>query len=268
MIDLGKHNLLGVHIDAVDYEAAVARIVRAAQQGQPYAVSALAVHGLMTGVQDREHRFRLNRFDMLTPDGQPVRWALRWLHGCRLPDRVYGPNLMLRVCEAAAEHGLPVYLFGTTQSMLDDLSVKLHQRFPKLQIAGMQPSRFRQVTPDEREELVRTIRQSGAKITMVGLGCPRQEVWAYELRDQLSMPLLAVGAAFAFHAGQLEQAPKFMQDRGLEWLFRLTREPKRLWRRYVILNPIYLSLVAGQAVGLYRPESSEERPPSKELLYG
>ncbi|MCA9152853.1 MAG: WecB/TagA/CpsF family glycosyltransferase [Planctomycetales bacterium] len=268
MIDLGKKNLLGIGMDAVDYDGAVARVVRAAELGEPYAVSALAVHGLMTGVLDKEHRYRLNRFDLLTPDGQPVRWALNWLHRCRLPDRVYGPNLMLRVCEAAANHGLPIYLFGGTPEMLKDLSKRLVERYPSLQIAGQQASRFRKVTPDERNELVDTIRASGAKITFVGLGCPRQEIWTYELRERLSMPLLAVGAAFAFHAGQLEQAPRYLQDRGLEWAYRLTREPKRLWRRYVYLNPLYLSLLAGQAVGLYRPQSAAGQEPQEELLYG
>lgn len=268
MIDLGKKNLLGIRMDAVDYDGAVARVVRAAKNQQPFAVSALAVHGLMTGVLDHEHRFRLNRFDMLTPDGQPVRWALNWLHGCSLPDRVYGPNLMLRVCEAAAKHGLPIYLFGSTEEMLDDLCRRLLERYPDLKIAGRMPSRFRKVTPEERAELVERIQESGARITFVGLGCPRQEVWTYELRERLSMPLLAVGAAFAFHAGQLDQAPSFLQDRGLEWLYRLTREPKRLWRRYVYLNPLYLGLLAGQASGLYRPSPQSGTEPGEDLLYG
>lgn len=268
MIDQGKRNLLGVDIDAVDYDGAVARIVEAAHASQPCAVSALAVHGLMTGALDRVHRYRLNQFDLLTPDGQPVRWALNWVHGCRLPDRVYGPNLMLRTCEAAAEAGLPIYLFGSTPEMLTELESALKSKFPKLEIAGARPSRFRTMTPEERDELVTDIRISGAKITFVGLGCPRQEVWGYEFRERLSMPLLAVGAAFAFHAGQLEQAPQYLQDRGLEWLFRLTREPKRLWRRYVILNPLYLSMLAGQVLGIYRPKSSPDDAPTQEVLYG
>jgi len=268
MIDQGKRNLLGVGINAVDYEGAVSRIVEAAHASQPCAVSALAVHGLMTGALDRVHRYRLNQFDLLTPDGQPVRWALNWVHGCRLPDRVYGPNLMLRTCEAAAEEGLPIYLFGSTPEMLTALESALKSKFPKLVIAGARASRFRTMTPEERDELVRDIRTSGAKITFVGLGCPRQEVWGYEFRERLSMPLLAVGAAFAFHAGQLEQAPQYLQDRGLEWLFRLTREPKRLWRRYVILNPLYLSMLAGQVLGIYRPKSSPDDAPNQEVLYG
>lgn len=268
MIDLGKKNVLGIGISAVDYEGAVAGIVAAAKAGSPYAVSALAVHGLMTGVLDRVHRFRLNKFDLLTPDGQPVRWALNWLYGCKLPNRVYGPDLMLKTCEAAAANNLPIFLFGATSNMLQELSAALEEKFPGLKIAGTQPSKFRTTTSEERDELVETIRQSGAKITFVGLGCPRQEVFGYEFRERLSMPLLAVGAAFAFHAGQLEQAPRFFQEQGLEWLFRLTREPKRLWRRYVYLNPLFAGMLIGQATGLYRPSIDSGQIPTEDVLYG
>src|ERR1700675_4649374 len=106
MIDRGKRNVLRVRIDGVDYEAAVGRVVAAAQARQPLAVSALAVHGVLTGVLDSVHRYRLNQFELLVPDGQPVRWALCWLHHLRLPDRVYGPTLMLKICERAAAEGL------------------------------------------------------------------------------------------------------------------------------------------------------------------
>lgn len=267
MIDLGKQNILGIGIDAVDYEGAVARIVTAAQERRPYAVSALAVHGIMTGVLDREHRFRLNQFDLITPDGQPVRWAMNWLYGCGLVDRVYGPNLMLSCCENAAQKELPIFLFGGTPEMLSALKQRLTTMFPNLVVAGTRASQFRQLNDQEQDALVEEIRASGAMITFVGLGCPRQEIFAFELRERLSMPLLAVGAAFAFHAGQLEQAPRFLQDRGLEWLFRLTREPMRLWRRYMLLNPLYVSLLIAQRLGLYRPDA-KGTPPQQQLRFG
>jgi N-acetylglucosaminyldiphosphoundecaprenol N-acetyl-beta-D-mannosaminyltransferase len=268
VIDRGRLNLLGIGICAVDYEAAVARILSAAEQQQPLGVSALAVHGVMTGVLDREHCYRLNQLEMLVPDGQPVRWALNWLHGAGLTDRVYGPHLTLQVCEAAAARGLPLFLFGSSQETLDRLEQNLLGRFPGLQIAGREPSRFRQLTAEERDRLVDRIRSSGAKITLVGIGCPRQEVWAYEFRERLSMPVLAVGAAFAFHAGQLAQAPPWMQRCGLEWLFRLLREPARLWQRYVLLNPAYLGLLALQALRLLRLQPDRGVPPRDEILYG
>lgn len=246
MIDQGKQNILGIQINAIDYEATVERVIAAAQAKEPLAVSALAVHGVMTGVLDPEQAYRLNHLDLVVPDGQPVRWALNLLYGNRLKDRVYGPTLMLKICARVADLGLPIYLYGSTDRVLGALTQNLQQRFPELKIAGNQPSRFRQISPAEKTEVVETIRASGAALVFVGLGCPRQEVWAYEYRDVLQMPVLAVGAAFDFHAGLLPQAPPLMQRYGLEWLFRLTQEPKRLWKRYVFLNPLYVILLTRQ----------------------
>jgi N-acetylglucosaminyldiphosphoundecaprenol N-acetyl-beta-D-mannosaminyltransferase len=268
MIDLGKHRVLGVGIDAVDYSAATDRVVCAAREGRPFAVSALAVHGVMTGVLDRTHRYRLNNFDMIVPDGQPVRWALRWLHGAKLPDRVYGPNLMLEVCRAAADAGLPIFLFGGQPELLEALSQNLSDKFPNLRIAGVRPSAFRKLTPEERDQAAAEIRASGAKIVFVGLGCPRQEVFSFEMRELLGMPSLAVGAAFNFHAGLLPQAPSAMQKRGLEWLYRFIQEPRRLWRRYLLLNPLYLTLVALQFFGLKDFSRDFGEQPREDLRYG
>jgi len=267
MIDAGKHNVLGVNIDAVDYDAAIDRIMAAARQRRPMAVSALAVHGLMTGVMDATHRYRLNAFDLLCPDGQPVRWALGWLHGAKLPDRVYGPNLMLKLCQRAQQDETPIFLFGGSESLLKELSRNLIAQFPRLKIAGVRASMFRTLTADEKQQLVEEIHASGAQITFVGLGCPRQEVFAYEMRESLGMPLLAVGAAFNFHAQQLSQAPRWMQDRGLEWAYRLVKEPRRLWRRYLLLNPMYLTLLGLQRLGIYTRSPCGEQP-TAEICYG
>ncbi len=253
MIDQGKRNLIGVLVDAVDYEGALERIASAARTRQPLAVTALAVHGVMTGHSDKEHRARLNHLDLVVPDGQPVRWALNLLHRVNLPDRVYGPTLMLKVCQIAERERLGIYLYGSTPAVLDRLEQALRQQFPALQICGAEPSKFRRLSADEKGEVTARIMASGAAVTFVGLGCPRQEVWAYEYRDALSMPILAVGAAFDFHAGTVAQAPRWMQDRGLEWLFRLKAEPRRLWRRYLLLNPQYVCAVGSQLLGRQRP---------------
>jgi len=268
VIDRGKQNLLGVLVDAVDYQAAVARLMAAARRGERCTCSALAVHGVMTGVRDPEQRYRLNHLDLVVPDGQPVRWALNLLHRAGLEDRVYGPELTLRMCRAAAAEGVPVFFYGSQQEVIDSLTVNLRSRFPGLQVAGASPSLFRRLTPDEKRATVDRIRTSGARITFVGLGCPRQEVWAYELGDELSMPVLAVGAAFDFHAGNLAQAPAALQRLGLEWLYRWWREPRRLWRRYLLLNPWYLALMALQGLGLRRFDPKESRRPAGELLFG
>ncbi len=268
MIDRGKRSILGVGVNVIDYEAAVDRILSAARDGRAQSVSALAVHGVMTGALDAEHKFRLNRMDIVTPDGQPVRWALRLLHGEPLPDRVYGPQLSDLVCARAAEEGVPIYLYGSTPDVLAAMTDRLAQRYPALVVAGQEPSKFRPLSASEEAEVRARIKASGARIVLVGLGCPRQEVFVYEHGQALQMPMLAVGAAFDFFAGSLKQAPKWMQDRGLEWAFRLAIEPRRLWRRYVFLNPLYVLMITGQAVGLLKRRLANERAPDANIRHG
>lgn len=267
MPDSCKWNILGVLINATDYDRSVDAIAEAARKRAPFTVSALAVHGLMTGVFDREQQFRLNHFDLLVPDGQPVRWALNWLYNAKLEDRVYGPKLTLKVCSRAEKDGLPVFFYGGTPEVLSSLRKSLLQRFPDLIIAGMAASKFRRLETREKAELAQSILSSDAALTFVGLGCPRQEAFSYEFREMLCMPILAVGAAFPFLAGIIPQAPSWMQNAGLEWLFRLMSEPQRLWRRYLFLNPVYILLVLLQALGVSK-FSTEGRRPTRELLYG
>ncbi|MFE3855356.1 WecB/TagA/CpsF family glycosyltransferase [Streptomyces griseorubiginosus] len=245
-----KKNVLGVLVDATTYEQALDAVLTAARNRRPFAVTALAVHGVMTGVLDREHGARLNSYDLVTPDGQPVRWALNLLHGTGLTDRVCGPVLTERVLRAAADEGLPVYLYGSTEETLDRLVLNLQNTLPALKIVGREASRFRTARPGEDAKLAARITGSGARILLVGLGCPRQEVFVHAMRPLLPMPLLAVGAAFDFHAGMLRRPPVWMQRHGWEWLGRLALEPRRLWRRYLFLNPYYLLLLAAQRLRL------------------
>jgi exopolysaccharide biosynthesis WecB/TagA/CpsF family protein len=254
VIDHGKRNVLGVQVDAVDYAFAVDKVLAAAREHRPLAVTALAVHGVMTGAQDRAHGARLNAFDLVTPDGQPVRWALNLLYRTHLADRVYGPDLTLRVLEACADEGLPVYFYGSTADTLDRLTRKLRERLPKLDIVGAEPSKFRTAEPGEAAEIADRFDATGARVVLVGLGCPRQEVFVYALHRLVRAPMLAVGAAFDYHAGQLRMPPRWMQRYGLEWLWRLGLEPRRLWRRYVLLNPAYLARLAAQKAHVWRPE--------------
>lgn len=266
MLNGGKRSVVGILVDAVDYEAAEDFIFRAAHERRGASISALAVHGVMTGALDAEHRFRLNHFDLLVPDGHPVRWVLNRMYGTRLPDRVYGPRLTLRVCARAEAEGEAIYLYGGTDEILSALKLSLDKRFPKIKIAGFEPSKFRKLSPEEKMELAGRILESRASILLCGLGCPRQETFAFEFRDAVSMPILAVGAAFPFLAGLIPQAPTWMQDHGLEWLFRLVCEPRRLWRRYFYLNPAYMFLVMLQAIGLRRFDTQGVVPLHEELF--
>lgn len=268
MRDLGKKNLLGVLVDALDYAAATAKIIEAARQRRPFAATALAVHGVMTGYSDPEHRYRLNQFDLVAPDGQPVRWALNLAYKVKLGDRVYGPDLMMHVCEGAAIAKLPVYFYGSRLETVRALAASLTQRFPELRIAGAEPSAFRPIGPAEKESLIARVHESGARIVFVGLGCPRQEVFVYEFRNALSMPAIAVGAAFDYRSGMLKEPPLWIQRAGMQWLHRLAQDPRRLWKRYLLLNAAFLGSVGLQLAGLIRPDPAETISPKDDFNFG
>jgi N-acetylglucosaminyldiphosphoundecaprenol N-acetyl-beta-D-mannosaminyltransferase len=265
-VEAAKKNLLGVLVDGVDEAFATALIIEAARKRRMCSVSAIAVHGVMEGVLDAGHLYRLNHLDLVVADGQPVRWALNLMHAVRLKKRVYGPDLTLAVLAQAAQNRIPVFFYGSTPEVLSQLRTNLKAKFPNLIVAGTEPSLFGRTRPEVADQIAGRIRQSGAQVVFVGLGCPRQEVWAYEFRHRLDMPIVAVGAAFPFLAGTLRQAPRWMQDRGLEWLFRLWSEPRRLWRRYLLMSPAYLFLVACQLLGFHF--DSQGKPPDGEWLYG
>lgn len=268
MIDLGKKNILGVLVDAFDYDSAVERILTAARQRRGFGVTATAVHGVVMGWRDKIHRHRLNHLDLVTPDGQPLRWFLNFAYSARLVDRVYGPTLMLKVCEAAAWERLPIFLYGGEARTVRALAENLQAKFPALEIAGAEPGRFRPLSFDERAALIGRIRQSGARIVFVGLGCPRQEIFVYEMRHAVSLPLIAVGAAFDYHSGLKQEPPPWMQRAGLQWLHRLAHDPRRLWRRYLVLNAIFSATILLQFAGLLRPDSNDTIRPSEDLLPG
>lgn len=234
-----KYNILGVAVSATTAEQAAHLIIRAAQQRHPAVVTALAVHGLVLASNDESFRAKINTFDLVTPDGQPVRWALNLLYHTRLPDRVYGPALMLLLCERAARANIPIYLYGSYPQVSERLKTNLNRLFPKLRIAGYEPSLFRPLSADEDDALTERINASGAGLVFLGLGCPLQENFAYDHRGGLAAVQLCVGAAFDFHSGNKKMAPQWMQRNGLEWFYRLMTEPKRLWRRYAVTNSLF-----------------------------
>ncbi|MCP5529661.1 MAG: WecB/TagA/CpsF family glycosyltransferase [Opitutaceae bacterium] len=249
-----RHNILGTLISAVDYAQATAAIIEEAKSRTAFAASALAVHALGEARANPDYQRKLNALDLATPDGQPVRWALNWLHHAGLRDRVYGPFLMRDVCHAAARENLPVFLFGSTERTLAKLTETLNMWDPRLIIAGTQPSRFRRISAEEAAGDAATIIASGARIVFCGLGCPRQEHWAHAMKPLLPMPTIAVGAAFALWAGEKSMAPAWMQRGGLEWIYRFSQEPSRLWHRYLVHNPRFALGVLAQKI------RKEQRP--------
>jgi exopolysaccharide biosynthesis WecB/TagA/CpsF family protein len=237
-----------VLVSRTTYTEAVDTLMQAARDGVSLQAAATSVHGLTIAATDPAFGAILNSFELVTPDGQPVRWAMNALHGADLKERVYGPTLMYRLCETAAAEGISVYFYGGRAEVLDRLVARLRAALPRLSIAGYSAPPFRPLTAEEDAEDVDRIVASGAQLVFVGLGCPRQERWAYEHRARLGRPVVCVGAAFDFHAGTLRQAPAWMQLRGLEWFFRLLMEPRRLWRRYAKHIPIFVMLVTRQYV--------------------
>lgn len=233
-------DLFDVMISVTDYSELVRCIINSAKAGESAIVSLFSVHAVISASDDRELRAKVNTFQAIGPDGQPVRWAMNWLHKTNLKERVYGPETTVRLCEAAAEEGVSIYLYGSMPEVLERLEANLKQKYPNLVIAGSESPPFRNLTNEESDALVERVHRSGAGIFFIGLGCPKQDHFAYEYRDRLNCVQVAVGAAFDFHAGTKKTAPAWMQKRGLEWLFRLNEEPRRLWKRYLFTNTNYL----------------------------
>ena len=236
-----KMDLFGVGVSVTTYDEATAVILRAARQGVSGIVSCHAVHALVTAARDPVLREMVNTFEIVSPDGQPVRWALNLLHHARLSDRVYGPELMLRLCRGAADAAVPIYLYGGSPTVIQRLCANLLRMSPRLQIAGFESPPFRASTVEEDQAAVDRINGSSAGLVFVGLGCPKQDVFAYEHRRAIRAVQVCVGAAFDFHAGVKKMAPGWMQRRGLEWFYRLCQEPGRLGRHYLVTNGIFLA---------------------------
>jgi N-acetylglucosaminyldiphosphoundecaprenol N-acetyl-beta-D-mannosaminyltransferase len=221
------------------------------QTGAKY-ICVTSVHGVITSFLDRSLRPAWNCAEIATPDGMPVVWALRSF-GARGQPRVYGPDLMLAICEEAQHRQHRIFLYGGRDDTLDALCKNLRARFPKLEIVGTVSPPFRPLTADEDVTYVKRIVQSGADIVFVGLSTPKQERWMIQHRESLpGVVMVGVGAAFDFHAGRVRQAPKWMQRAGLEWFFRLTAEPTRLWKRYLFVTPLFIPLWAMQRIGLLK----------------
>ncbi|GAA0671122.1 WecB/TagA/CpsF family glycosyltransferase [Kitasatospora atroaurantiaca] len=241
---LPRVDVLGVGISAVNPRLALEEITRWIDEGRPGYVCVTGVHGVMECQRDPELLRIHNESGLTVPDGMPMVWAGRRA-GAERMSRVPGPGLMLDVLSRAAERGWSSYLYGAGEGVPELLGERLTGRLPGLKIAGAESPPFRPLTPQEDAEAVERINDSGADLVWVGLSTPKQERWMAAHRDRLAAPvLLGVGAAFDFHAGLKSQAPLWMQQRGLEWSYRLAKEPRRLWRRYLRNNPAYLARIA------------------------
>jgi len=244
-------SVIGVKMERVDYCSATKRIVEWARQFESRYICIANVHMLMEAYDSPGFADVINHADLVTPDGMPLVWMMRW-KGEKQQERVYGPSLILYVLESAAQENIPVGFYGGTPEVLATLIKQMQTRFAKMNVAFALSPPFQAMNAAEDAEVVEQINQSGTRILFVGLGCPKQERWMAAHRGRVNAVMLGVGAAFDFHAGFKPQAPVWMQNMGLEWLFRLATEPRRLWRRYLYHNPRFVFLAAADLLGMYK----------------
>lgn len=248
-----RANILGVGISAITMQQAVDQTAHWIDEQERRYVSVCTVHTVMECQRDEEMRRAVNRAGLATPDGMPLVWLSRWWRRQVPVERVYGPDLMLAMCQCAVKQGYTHYFYGGAAGVPELLAEKLQQRFPGLKVVGTYAPPFRPLTAIEDTQIIAQINQAAPDIVWVGLGTPKQDLWMAAHRNQLTAPvLIGVGAAFDFHTGRIPQAPRWMQQNGLEWLFRLWQEPRRLWYRYLVYNPLFIILVAAQMLKLRR----------------
>jgi N-acetylglucosaminyldiphosphoundecaprenol N-acetyl-beta-D-mannosaminyltransferase len=249
-LDIARCDVLGVGISAVNMPMAIRQIDAWIQRRECNYVCITGVHGVMESQRDEQLKRIHNAAGMVTPDGMPMVWINR-LSGNDHVSRVYGPDLMAEVCSQSVQKGQKHFLYGGGDGVAQTLAEKLRERFPGIQIVGTYTPPFRALTADEDREIIQQINKSGADIVWVGLSTPKQEYWMAKHLGRIHPPvMIGVGAAFDFHAGLKSQAPRWMQKTGLEWLFRLITEPKRLWRRYLTNNPLFCLYFLLQTLGL------------------
>jgi N-acetylglucosaminyldiphosphoundecaprenol N-acetyl-beta-D-mannosaminyltransferase len=251
-----RANVLGVGVCAINLDVAVAAVAEALDQKAKGYVCVTGVHGLSEAQRDPAFRAILNHSFLTTPDGMPMVWMGRW-QGFREMSRVYGPDLMLRVCEVSQARGWTHFLYGGAPGVAEALQRRLQQQFPGLRIVGVHTPPFRPLAADEEQELVRRVAALKPDVFWVGLSTPKQERFMARYARELDATLFfGVGAAFDIHAGRIRQAPLWMQRSGLEWLFRLTCDPGRLWKRYLVNNPLFILRASAQLAGIskYRIE--------------
>jgi N-acetylglucosaminyldiphosphoundecaprenol N-acetyl-beta-D-mannosaminyltransferase len=252
--ELQRVNILGVSVNAIDMSIAVGAVRQWIDKDDRNFVCVTGVHGVIESYRDPTLRKIHNAAGLVTPDGMPLVWLGRMMGFAQIK-RVYGPDLMLAMCEYSIGRAYSHFLYGGGPEVPEKLAEELKDRFPGLKVAGTYSPPFRELTPDEDEGVIEMINDSGAQIVWIGLSTPKQEKWMSAHSKKLKAPvLIGVGAAFDIHSGLKPQAPMWMRSSGLEWLFRLATEPKRLWKRYAINNPMFVALAARQLLGWPPPE--------------
>jgi len=245
VLDHKTINVIGLPIAVTCYRKAIQWVRAAAVKAdRAYGVEAANTHVAALACHDESFGRAMAKFDLICPDGMPLVWALNAQldQDEQLQDRVYGPTLMLKTIEASqGDPEMRHFLLGGKQSTLDSLTERFASEYPTAQLAGSYSPPFGTWPEDELERMCRLIKESGANLVWVGLGCPKQERWIAENKELLPPAVyFGVGAAFAFHAGEIDQAPARIQKMGMEWLYRLCKEPRRLFKRYFTYNSLFI----------------------------
>jgi N-acetylglucosaminyldiphosphoundecaprenol N-acetyl-beta-D-mannosaminyltransferase len=247
---LPRVNILGVGISTITMNEAVDQIQSWIAHDSRKYVSVCNVHTIMECQKSDVMRQAVNGAGIATPDGMPLVWLGRHFSK-RVVKRVYGPDLMLAVCEQSVVSGYTHYFYGGAEGVPELLAARLKKQFPDLRVAGMYSPPFRPLTIVEEEKMIERLNTADPDIVWIGLGTPKQDLWMARYRDRLrARVFIAVGAAFDFHTGRIPQAPIWMQRSGLEWLYRLVQEPRRLWYRYLVYNPLFVARVLLQITGI------------------
>ena len=253
---LASRYVLGMRVDATSYEDASQHVVQWAREGRSAYVCVATVHMTMEAFDSSAFQRVVNGADLVTPDGRPLVWALRSL-GVKDATQVRGTDLTTHVVERAARERVPIGLYGGTPELLQQFARTLTSRYPGTRVVCQIAPPFRPLTPEEDKRVTQEIVSSGARIVFVGIGCPKQERWMVLHKERIPAVMLGVGAAFDFHTGRVRQAPHWMQVAGLEWVFRLLMDPKRLWKRYAKHNPRFVALFLLELLGF--PRSSRRQ---------
>lgn len=232
-------SVLGANIDAISWDDALKTIVKWAEKRDSRYICICNAHSVVTAATDPEFRMVINGADMATPDGAPIAWALRYF-GFTNQERINGPDLTWRYLQIAEQRGHGVYFYGSTEDTLKKLRRVLNVHFPNLRICGAYSPPFYAPTSREDESEIDAINRSGANVVFVGLGCPKQEKWIAAHCGRVHAVMIGVGAAFDYHAGTIKRAPLWFQQNGLEWLHRLCSEPRRLFKRYMVTNTLFI----------------------------
>jgi N-acetylglucosaminyldiphosphoundecaprenol N-acetyl-beta-D-mannosaminyltransferase len=237
--------VVSLNVNVCNHDSAIRRVVELVGQGKGGYVCFSTVHMVMESHDNAEYAAKVNGADLIIPDGMPLVWMQK-LRGARQAERVRANDLMIMLCRYAEENDLTVGFYGGKQTVIDAILERTKKDFPKLKIAYAFSPPFRPLTEAEDAQITAEINEKNPDILFMGLGCPKQENWMWAHQNKIKAVMLGVGASFDFFAGNVKESPEWLGRLGLEWLFRLTQEPRRLWRRYLILNPRFVRLATLQ----------------------